>query len=288
MKYKMIESRRVAVRILIFLLSTLALSTPSYLLIIKAGDLDTPWLNTSLMWAPGLAAMIACMVTNRTVKGLPWRWGAWKYNWVAFALTAGYVTCTYVVVWLSGLGGFPKPEFASAIRTALKAEQWTDASLIIVGIVGLGSFGVIRSAADALGEEIGWRGFLLFELRTLMPFPATCVVVGLIWALWHYPIMLWGAYIAGHEQSAFQMCVFTIDLIAASVIYGYFTLKSRSLWPATILHATFNVYVQEIMTPLTIEKGHTGFYVGEFGILIPTAEILIALYLLYRAKKEGL
>jgi len=288
MRNSVTSKRRVVVRIVIFLLIAFALSTPSYLLIIKAGDLDTPWLNTSLMWAPGLAAMIACVVTGRTIRGLPWRWGSWRYNWGAFALTVGYVTFAYLVVWLSRMGAFPNPEFVSGIRADLEAEQWSDVTLIIVGMVGLGIFGVIRSAADALGEEIGWRGFLLFELRTMLPFPITCVVVGLIWAVWHYPIMIWGPYNAGSEQLAFQMFVFTIDLIAASVIYGYFTLKSRSLWPATILHATFNIYVQDIMGPLTVEKPNTELYTGEFGILIPLVEILLAVYLLYRAKKEGL
>ena len=42
------------------------------------------------------------------------------------------------------------------------------------------------------GEEFGWRGYLTPKLEKLMPAPAAIIVSGIIWGLWHAPIIACG------------------------------------------------------------------------------------------------
>jgi len=46
--------------------------------------------------------------------------------------------------------------------------------------------------ATALGEEIGWRGFLVPELFKTMGFTSAALFSGVVWACWHYPLVIWG------------------------------------------------------------------------------------------------
>jgi len=53
---------------------------------------------------------------------------------------------------------------------------------------------------------------------------------------------------------------------SGSFIMAWLTLRARSLWPAAILHASHNLFIQSILTPLTKDTGLTKFITDEFGI----------------------
>ncbi len=247
-------------------------------------------LVTGVMWSPGLAALLTCLILRRPISGLPWRWGHWHWTVLAWALPLAYGLAIYLPVWVLELGGssFGNPE---------TLEDWTlqllghgTASPWAAGIFGvmLGTLGLPASAARALGEEIGWRGFLVWELRELMPFWAVGVVSGLIWAVWHWPAILFTDYNAGIGSFPLQVFIFTLAIAPQGIVYAYFTFKSESLWPAVILHASHNLFIQRIYTPLTVRGEGTHLYIDEFGILMPILGAGLAAYFLWRGHREGL
>jgi len=59
--------------------------------------------------------------------------------------------------------------------------------VISVFILVQATLGVLISCLTALGEEIGWRGFLVPQLASVTSFTKTALISGLIWAVWHYP-----------------------------------------------------------------------------------------------------
>jgi membrane protease YdiL (CAAX protease family) len=137
--------------------------------------------------------------------------------------------------------------------------------------------------ATTLGEEIGWRGFFIYELRKVLPFSGVSFFSGFIWASWHWPLIV---YYGGNI--ALEMTTFFVVIISMSFIMTYYTFKSNSLWLAVIFHAVSNVYVQKIFPPLTSKIEGTEHWLGEYGIMFALVTFLFGLYYCRKARKENL
>jgi uncharacterized protein len=148
---------------------------------------------------------------------------------------------------------------------------------IVLGIVLIGTYGLVRSVSSALGEEIGWRGFLVPELSKTTSFTATSLISGVIWSLWHYPILIYGDYNAG-TPTWYGLTCFTVLVISISFVFAWMRLKSGSLWTGAILHGSHNLYIQGIFTPITRNTGKTAWFIDEFGCVLPLVAIAFAIY----------
>jgi len=97
--------------------------------------------------------------------------------------------------------------------------------------------GVTVNALAAFGEETGWRGFLLKNLKEMHFFKAA-LIIGFIWGIWHAPLILMGHNYPQHPQiGVFMMIVFCILL---TPIMQYLTIKSKSVIASAIAHGTLN------------------------------------------------
>jgi membrane protease YdiL (CAAX protease family) len=137
--------------------------------------------------------------------------------------------------------------------------------------------GVVRSLASALGEEIGWRGFLVPELAKQMSFTKLSLLSGAIWAVWHSPVLLFADYNAGTNRGYALGC-FAVMVVSVGSIAAWLTLKSGSLWPAALLHASHNLFIQEIFDNLMRDTGRTLWYTTEFGAALAVTTAAFALY----------
>ena len=146
--------------------------------------------------------------------------------------------------------------------------------------------GVVKNLGSTLGEEIGWRGFLIFELRKVMSFKALSIVSGVIWAIWHFPIL--NLMFGSGENLLLHLSAFTIMILGISVILAYYTFKSNSLWPTAIFHSIHNIYIQKICTLLTISNNNTTFWIDEYGFMLPIITTIFAIYFWRKADKEKL
>ena len=99
--------------------------------------------------------------------------------------------------------------------------------------------GITINALFALGEEIGWRGYLL-KLFTGKRFLPTAIIIGAIWGLWHMPIILMGQNYPDHP--VIGVFVMTIACICLSTIVQFIRLKSGSVIAASIFHGSFNAF----------------------------------------------
>jgi membrane protease YdiL (CAAX protease family) len=118
----------------------------------------------------------------------------------------------------------------------------------------------------------------------VMPFGAVALFSGVIWALWHWPIVV----VYGGGEAWLQMSAFTVMICSMSVMMTYFTFKSGSLWPAVFFHAAHNVYFDKLFNPLTSDSGNTALWTGEYGLMIPAVTTLLAVVFWRKAKAEGL
>jgi membrane protease YdiL (CAAX protease family) len=236
-----------------------------------------------IMWCPALAAFATLKLNRRSLSDLGWKWPATKYALMSWYIPLLYASIAYAIIWASGLGGFPNHEFVSSL-VARMGLPVSPAVATILYVLLAGSFGLVRSLSSALGEEIGWRGFLVPELSKNMSFTATALLSGIVWSLWHYPILIFADYNAG-TPTWYGLSCFTVMVIAISFVFAWMRLKSGSLWTGALLHASHNLYVQAIFTPLTKDTGKTAWYIDEFGAVLPIVVVAFAIYFWSRRRE---
>ena len=271
------ESRdRVWKKIAAFYALTLACSTVFYWLILRSSlTAGGGFFVTGIMWCPAVAALATKKIFREDVSDLGWKWGEHRFQLRSYLIPLAYAVPVYLIVWISGLGGFPNMEFVS--KTA-ESMGWTGASTatVILGYVALSAtIGVLISTSRALGEEIGWRGFLVPELAKVTSFRGVGLISGLMWAAWHYPVLIFGDYNAG-TSAWFGLTCFTIQVIAVSFIAAHLRLVSGSLWTGAILHASHNRFIQGVLTPLTVTNPATPYVIDEFGVGLVVTTVIAA------------
>ena len=88
-----------------------------------------------------------------------------------------------------------------------------------------------------LGEEIGWRGFLLPKLLTISNWLISSIIVGIAWAIWHIPLFL----ISNTTQSNISFSLYFIDLMASTFIFTWIFFHTKgSVLIAGMFHASIN------------------------------------------------
>lgn len=98
--------------------------------------------------------------------------------------------------------------------------------------------GGVINLIPALGEELGWRGWLLPKLLPLGVVPAI-LISGVIWGLWHAPLVLLGYNypLAPGWLGVLMMCGMCI-LIGA--VFSWLRIRSGTVWAPALAHGTFN------------------------------------------------
>ena len=256
-----------------FLALTFALSSVFYFLIIKAGHLRAGHglYSLGLMWCPGVSGIITRLLFKQNTSPMGWRWGKTRYQAAAVLIPIGYATIAYLAVWTFKLGGFYNDKIISQMPVGIAAHpEWQAIPLYLILLV---TSGCIKT----LGEEIGWRGFLVPQLARSNSFHRTAVISGLIWSLWHYPILIFADYNSG-TPAWYGLSCFTVSVVSVSVILAWLRLKSGSLWTCVFLHATHDAFVQGFFDPVTRDTGYTKYIIGEFGIALALVSMASALY----------
>jgi uncharacterized protein len=217
-----------------------------------------------VMWCPTLAALTTCALYRIDLATLGWNWRPAKYEALAYFLPLLYALPVYAVCWIAIRGSLALGAFETAAAASFGLEQWPCLTTFGLEIPLLATLGVIGSLATALGEEIGWRGFLLPRLTGQFGFTFGCLISGCVWAVWHYPGLLWADYNAGTEPRYALTC-FTLMVVCMAFIMGWLRLKSGSLWPCALLHASHNLFIQAILDRLTAPVGRALYVTTEFG-----------------------
>jgi membrane protease YdiL (CAAX protease family) len=270
----------------IFLLTTLLISSVFYFLIIKSGHMGGGWgaYVAGLMWSPGFAALLTCKLLRRDLGSIGWGWGKTRYEVIGYLIPLGYSLVIYTFVWLTGLGGFYSKSFVGQITNSFGLGPIPAWASITLYFIFTATFTVIRDFATVIGEEIGWRGFLVPELAKKHGFPATAMITGFIWAIWHYPVILFADY-HGASPAWFYVPLLTVMLPFLTFVWTWLRLKSKSIWPCVLLHASHNTFIQQFFDPLTIYRSKTGYVAGEFGAALLVISIAMAIYL-WRRRDE--
>jgi len=221
------------------------------------GGLASPWflpVSLLVMWTPGLAALVAVRAVDGerrawTRLGVvspgrsPWRIVAWAgialgvaLALVLVALPVGAALGVYPADFagMSGLRALVDDQLAAAGAPPLEIPL----AVLLVGQAVNVVIGAVINTLPALGEELGWRGYLFPRLLRLGTVPAV-VVSGVVWGLWHAPLLLLGYNYPGASPlvAVAAMCGMTIVL---GGVLAWVRMRSGSVWPAAVGHGAIN------------------------------------------------
>lgn len=250
-----------------FLGFTFGLSAIFWALIISAGSLGAHGgiYVLALMWCPGVSALTTRLIYQHNVRGEGWGLGQPRWLALAYVLPIVYATVVYGLVWLTGLGGVDLSRFKTPV----------------VAFVVIGS---LQSLLSATGEELGWRGYLVPALARTKSFRVTALISGATWAGWHFPLII-GADYNGGTPPWYSVLCFAVMVIAMGFPFAWLRLRSGSVWPAAILHASHNLFVQAFFDRVTVDTGPTRWLTGEFGAGLALAFIGLA-WIFWRARSS--
>ncbi|WP_421791556.1 CPBP family intramembrane glutamic endopeptidase [Hyphobacterium sp.] len=230
---------------------------------------------TFIMWTVGIAAIVALKWEGKSLGELGWKWGAGRYHWIALGLPIVYGTLAYGLAGAMGWASFATPDLQAAFREGGPLSNWDSALALLPTVIIVFAAGVVNAYARALGEEIGWRGFLTPRLTEAWGFALATLVTGVIWAVWHFPGLLFSDYNSGGNQ-LWELLSFLIMVTALSGPMAWLRLKSGSLWPAATFHAAHNVFIQRVLDEMS-ERGDGNItMVSEFGVVFALVVVLVS------------
>jgi len=246
-----------------------------YILLVLGGALAVVRLRwyQLMMFLPTLVALLMMLVIGRDgYSRTGWRRlglhrsgvRAWP---VAILLPAGALGSGYLVAAAAGV----------AVYTPL--EGFTRVGLMLRYVLLV----LIYTLSFSLGEEIGWRGYLL---PRLMAFGRRkgYLIGGLAWACFHYPAMFFTDLYLPDGNRLLNAVVFTLMVLALNVVLGELRLASGSVWTASLLHSAHNAFVETVGIGFRVSAPAGHYLVGETSVVTLAFYGLAAVWLLARSR----
>lgn len=243
---------------------------------------DEPSAGTAVlagvMFIPALSAFVVLRLkTGSGRSSAAWRWGPWRPYAVVWLAVPALVTVIYLVSWQLGLAELQASRAAieQKLAPSLAGTPLPElATFLGIAVVQSLTLGVAVTMLFTFGEEYGWTGFLLPSLLPL-GLGRAVLIYGLVWGLWHAPVIVGGFNYPGHPMAGVaMMCLFTV---AVGSVQAALLLRYRSVFLTSFLHASINAQGQGVLPMLFTAHPLLGGLVGLVGILVIGAVGVVAL-----------
>ena len=146
----------------------------------------------------------------------------------------------------------------------MKAQGIPYSIYTLIGVISSITYAPLINMFVALGEEIGWRGFLYPQLKAGFGRKKGWLLGGIIWGAWHWPLI----WLIGYEYGAAAgnsigyegfpvtgMLLFCINAVGLGILHDLLYEKSGSIWVPSLFHGAFNAAAT---IPLTVCLPNTG------------------------------
>ena len=248
-----------------------------------------------MMFAP----LLGVLLSGQTLSGMGWKprlkgkirtlLAAWFFPAVLTVIG----TAVYFAVFPGhfDLSGDYLASVAGAEALAqLEAQGLTYPLYVLVSVVSCLTYAPLVNMVLAVGEEAGWRGFLYPQLKAKFGKGKGRLIGGVIWGIWHWPVMWLIGYEYGTDYVGFPivgMLVFCIFTTAAGVLCDWLYEKTDCIWIPSLFHGAINAAAT---VPLAICISNTGSAIllgpAPHGVLAGLPLILCAGVLLFKAVKS--
>lgn len=231
----------------IYLIALIVFSYLWQLFVIFKGGEEYPlfsvWVGV-MMFFPAIGAFIVLLKNKQGLRYIIWGIGKPLYSVLGLVLPT---VITFLGVLLIEYLGWGLNRFFAFQNGEVKVLN--DIALLETGTFGYLPFfsrfllsGIILSlvvSVIAIGEEIGWRGYLQKKLLEKNGTFRSLVFLGLVWGAWHGPLIL-----SGFNFPEFPilgaLIFFPLTTLSISLLFGWLTINAGSFWPAVFAHAGIN------------------------------------------------
>ena len=211
------------------------------------GDYNSVWglfFAMGCMFLPLIATVIMQLINREKVfskVGISWKINSWWFvGWLLFPVLA--VIVLGVSLLMPGATFSTNNEMMAPMLAQMNASLPEGLKLNAFGVGALTLVsgllaGITINGIISFGEEVGWRGYLLRQFKG-SHFMTASLLTGVIWGLWHAPLILMGHnYPTNPVAGVFMMIALCVAL---TPMMQYIRLKSRSVIVSAIMHGTFN------------------------------------------------
>lgn len=210
-----------------------------------------------VMWSPTLLALVFMVRSPSARQGVRWRIGRLRY------LPVGILVETMIGFGMIGIlmsmgvaaagwftfatGGVSTSGGPWVLGTGF--QNWPLFLLnVLATAIAFSAIGLVATT----GEEFAWRGFLQGHLERQHGLVPAILWVALIWWAWHLPGLLAG-YNFPETPVLGAFVLFPLQLLGASLFFGWLTVRADSFWPAALAHGAVNSIQQGLFDNLEIE-----------------------------------
>lgn len=162
---------------------------------------------------------------------------------------------------------------ATAVLIFLNSKNLTLTAFPVISAAAILPAFIMSLTSGAMGEELGWRGYMLKSYQEKYSPLKSALLVGLVWAFWHLPLWIFSGY-TGSGLIVYSI-FFVIAILSLSVLITYFYNKSGNIIIAIWMHFLFNFLIQLITIDFL-----------QLLILVSIGYLLLAIILVLTQKDE--
>ncbi len=136
----------------------------------------------------------------------------------------------------------PEFEILNGLASSKNNTGLTMNLLLLILVFQVVIIGPVINIIPTLGEELGWRGYLLPKLRNIVSDRAALIITGVIWGVWHAPIIAMGHNYGTNYSGYPWLGILTMIAfcVVLGVIEGYAAISFESVIPAAMIHSLVN------------------------------------------------
>jgi uncharacterized protein len=258
-------------RIVAFVLITFGLSWTYLWTGITRLQMPVWVVSWSLMWIPAVVSIGFRFALREGFCDAGFRIGRVNDWLIACLVPFGLASATYLLAWLLGIVHItPYLRQQSMFGPTPLRLFWIypDATtFLLLGqrLAMVLTLGLTQGFFSGLGEEIGWRGYLLPRLiKAKLRFPI--LVSGIIWGIWHVPFVL----LTFQHKPYIVSVIYVLLCVVVAVFVGWVRLTSGSVLVAGMAHGAYNTFYQDLFDH-SFAGEHKWFWAGEVGLFCSLA-----------------
>ena len=251
-----------------------------------------------LMMIMMFVPLLGVLLSGNALRGMGWKprlKGKVRMVLAAWFLPAILVAVGAVIYFAVFPGHFDMSGEYLAANVGAEALQQIQAQgltypvYILISILSCLTYAPPFNMLLAIGEEAGWRGYLYPQLKARFGKRRGWLIGGVIWGMWHWPLMWLTGYEYGTDYVGFPvvgMLIFCIFAVSAGILCDWLYEKTECIWIPALLHGAINAAGT---VPLAVCAANTGSAIllgpAPIGVLAGLPLLACAMALLLKSAK---